>query len=667
MKKIEYVMRIMHANYNTPEKLKGLINFCKKAGVYEVQLVPINAPFEPAFLSKKGIIKRCGELKRIIYTLETNGIEGNLAVVRTLYPLPAPEEENIGFSQPKIGADGTSDKLTPCPLDPVYRDYIRFCYSEYAKTNARSIIVDDDFRYEWVGPGTCFCPLHLSEFNKRFKHNVSRESLVKICCDTTISKIKQDWMDFKRQTLVKFAQELRESVHSINPKIRMGLMLTSTEISLYEGRDFQELVNAFAGNLKPLVRPGQGWYKDEKRTEFLLGLTDTVFQKNKLSDNTEIQAEVDVCPHTCFSKSTAVSLDYQIKANIACNIKKINIWPFSEIDKVDSMHPFADILKHNTKIFNSIAKIIPDNSVMRGVKVLYNLQTGILRDQTKKADMYGPKIPTLLWRFGIPYTFSESKALILSKNSFPLSKKEVKELLSKYNVLIDSNALVKICELGLDKLIGVKPGRVFSSKDSIYEYYVDNVLNGPIIKSLMSNSRRSQVATDMQYNKKEFTILTHIVNSKGKRMVPGIIASHKKNQRIVVLAYPISITSESWLNPARQSQMQSLLAWLCGGVLPAVVKGAYDLCPVVLEDDISGVKIISLINCSTMRWENFDLCIEANLPISKYVVSYVSNSGKIIDVSKRAIRKKEGSLYIKVSEEAGINSCQVRFFRIGIK
>ena len=98
MKTIEYVMRTLHTNYNTPEKLKGMIEFCKKAGIRELQLVPVNLPYEPVFLPRDKIAERRKELVSIIKILNKSGIQGNIGMVRTLMQGNHFEPENcIGF------------------------------------------------------------------------------------------------------------------------------------------------------------------------------------------------------------------------------------------------------------------------------------------------------------------------------------------------------------------------------------------------------------------------------------------------------------------------------------------------------------------------------------------------------------------------------------------
>jgi len=71
---------------------------------------------------------------------------------------------------------------------------------------------------------------------------------------------------------------------------------------------------------------------------------DTVFQVSQLPENTDVQAEVDMFPHSPFEKTPEVGLDYQVKTNLVCNIKKQNVWPFGAWDEVNAEHPYTRFL-----------------------------------------------------------------------------------------------------------------------------------------------------------------------------------------------------------------------------------------------------------------------------------------------------------------------------------
>lgn len=154
-----------------------------------------------------------------------------------------------------------------------------------------------------------------------------------------------------------------------------------------------------------------------------------------------------------------------------------------------------------------------------------------------------------------------------------------------------------------------------------------------------------------------------MMNAKRKPVAPGILVSQKGQQRMAVLAYPFEGDC-FWLDPIKQRQLQGLLAWLAGGTLPALVEGAPDVCPVVLEDAESRTRVISLINCSTMRMEGFILRVEAPLTASRYRVTVVSDSGKVQGVPPARYDRKSGYLVFSMKNTLAVDSFDVRTLRI---
>lgn len=663
MRPVEFVPRIIQGNFNTPEKLKGMIAFCKKAGITQVQLVAVETPYEPAWLPKPQLVRRCRMVRRVIRTLGQHGITGNICVVRTFMPLVGKhDDEPIGFKQLRVDMEGKTSPGCPCPLDPIYQDYIRFFYAQMASTGARELFVDDDFRYERLGTGlTCFCPLHMREFRKRYpKHRATVSSIAAACRDERPTPLKRDWMEFKRVLLIEFARELRETVHSVDPEVRMGLMLTCTEISIFEGRDFTELVQAFAGPHLPLVRPASGCYNDYDRLTFLSGQADTVYQVSQLPRETDAQAEVDMFPHSPFHKTPEVGLDYQVKTNIACNLKKQNIWPFGAWDKVDASHPYTRFLAAKLPDFNAMADAIPDAAVMGGVSLVYSQKVALLKPhRPEQVRMFGPRLPPLLWRLGIAWTFEKGDTVILNKDSFPMPREAVKDLFANRNLLIDIDALLRLRRMGFGKTLGLRSGRVLEIADKVKERLTTSSINGPQAGTELFTWHQGGIVRVLKPVSRAWTVLSHWIDCRKKKSSPAVLARKLEGQRIIVTGYPIASTA---LAEPKRLHLQALLEWLHGGPLPAAVQGAPDISPVVMKDSASRVTVVSLINASTARAEKFTLTIASTRRGVR--VRYLSDTGKLTTVPARCIRRTRNALHVTVPPAAGINPYDVRLFRV---
>ncbi len=645
MKHFELVLRIAQSHFNTPEKVAELIEFCLKSSITEVQLVPIYYPVEPAFMSREQIVARCKQLTGIVAEMDKHNINACIAVLRTFYPTPG-KTENIGFGQPRMDIDGKTHPNTPCPLDEKYLDYITFLYAEYAKTKTKAIIVDDDYRYEFIsglGP-TCFCPLHVEEFNRRNSFGATFEELKKACESETASELKIAWMEFKQQLLVEFAVKLRETVEAVNPDCRVGLMLTCTEIALPDSRNVRQLVEAFAGDKQPLVRPGFGWYNDFKRIEFLQGAADAYLQTTQLPHNTDFQPEVDLYIHTGgFNKAVNTGLDFQIKANLIFNFKKINIWPFGSMDDDLPHHPFLKILQEKHAHFSAFANLIPDDAEITGIYTPFNPKAGYLRKQIKSAlRMYGHDCPVTLWRLGMPFSFKSGDTVFLSKDAFPLSGRELSGYLDNYNVIIDGSALNEIAASDNCGMPDIEIGGIYQPGDCVYEKCLEHPVNGDLAGKTVIPVSWPRMAPVLPG--KSWQPLTEILNNDGKYTGVSACIRESKGRRQAILTG--SLNHGYFLNCWKQEFTQNLISWINGSPLPVIVKNAPDVCPVVLESVKQKVRIISLINASTAPHHGFAVQIPSNRVNPE--ISLISEAGKLLPVPEKNLVRNPDSIAILI-------------------
>lgn len=667
MQSISYVLRISYTHFETPARLENMVKFCKKAGIREVQLVPVNAMGTDGsvFPSRAAIAKKRPLLTRIIRGLAEEDIVGGYCVVRTFMGQAPDGKDRIGFKQGRVDISGQTATLHPCPLDPVYLDYIKYYYAELARTGPATILTDDDFRYEYIGGmgPTCFCPLHIREFKRRYPHKITLASLKTALAGTEPNVVKKDWMEFKRVLLVELANELRLAVHQVDPSIRVGLMLTSTGISVFEGRDQRALIEAFAGSLRPLVRPGQGCYSDTQRTNILAGLADTTYQAGLMPPGTEIQAEVDFWPHSLFNKSAQFGFDYQIKANLAVNIKKINIWPFGQGHIIDENHPFAAFMARTNPVLRRITRAIPDQAETRGIQLVYSQKAAQLRPQTAATVLYGGlnAIPALLWRWGIAHTFKDSSAVILTRDSFPMPRATLLKLLQNRNIFMDGDALTIACRMGFSRQLGVKIDGTLLPGNYFKEYFLPDARNGAAA-GRYTGLRNTGNLVKLAVSGQHWRALTRLVTIQNKIGPLAMAASEQNGRRLAVACFTLRETTYL-LNENKQAQFQALLAWLHNGVLPAVVRDMPDICPILLEDAATKTRVLSLINTSTGCADDFVVELESR-STQACRVTYVDDSGRMKTLPPSAVSHKGKAMRIRISGAAKLHPYQVRFIFI---
>ena len=99
-----------------------------------------------------------------------------------------------------------------------------------------------------------------------------------------------------------------------------------------------------------------------------------------------------------------------------------------------------------------------------------------------------------------------------------------------------------------------------------------------------------------------------------------MLAAEKNGRRMAVCACALG-NNRYWANEIKQAQLQEVLAWLHGGVLPAVVRAAPDVCPVLLEDETVHTRVLSLINASTACADG--VTVEVAAPLKCFLIKCV--------------------------------------------
>jgi len=148
-----------------------------------------------------------------------------------------------------------------CPADPayfaMYSDFVR----RIALAGAKMIMIDDDLRLALHGAAVmgCACPRHMAMFNERAfaagltDHNYTREELAAVLFTGKAVPLRKIWLDLMGDTLRTFAADLRKTVDSVNPAVRLGhcACLSTWDI---DGADSISLAKIFAGTTRPFLR-----------------------------------------------------------------------------------------------------------------------------------------------------------------------------------------------------------------------------------------------------------------------------------------------------------------------------------------------------------------------------------------------------------------------------
>ena len=193
------------------------------------------------------------KLARELRFFETNG-------VATLVWI-----NGFGYGNERTGAGGRrlahSTLLTAfdgrtcgavCPTDPVIRQILAENVRDVAKAGARFILMDDDF-VQSVRPGLgCVCSNHLALVSKAVGRQVTAAD-VRESFTGRPNAVRTAFLDVSGKVATDLARELRREVDAVDPTIGMGICASYTHYDV-EGTDMDELISAFAGKARTLLR-----------------------------------------------------------------------------------------------------------------------------------------------------------------------------------------------------------------------------------------------------------------------------------------------------------------------------------------------------------------------------------------------------------------------------
>ena len=152
--------------------------------------------------------------------------------------------------------DGGGNEYTGicCPASEKFATAIEEVFREVAATEPDIIMLDDDYRFGFhdLDMG-CFCDAHMRLYEKKLGRKVTREELVEGVYAPKPNTIRRLVWEVLGESLVSFAEKVREAVDSVNPNIRVALC---SVMSLWDtdGTDSIRIAKILAGNTKPLLR-----------------------------------------------------------------------------------------------------------------------------------------------------------------------------------------------------------------------------------------------------------------------------------------------------------------------------------------------------------------------------------------------------------------------------
>ncbi len=465
------------------------------------------------------------------------------------------------------GINGEEFEEFVCPTDEAFVRFSCDYIADIARCGVDIIQFDDDFRYSFHGSSpACLCDNHIAMINRMTGKESTREEIAQHVVSGKKNALRDAYLQANGDAFRAFAKQVRKSVDSVNPNIRISLCacLSSWDI---DGTNAQELSGILAGNTQPLLRLiGAPYWAVEQnwgnRLQDVIELErmESAWTRN---ESIEIMAEGDAYPRprTCCPASYLEGFDTAIRASGCTDgILKYGIDYWSNADYETG---YATMHERNRDIYSAIDRAFANKHAC-GVRVYESMQ--------KVADMV---VPTAVNdSINVEYTFFSKAARTLAYNSVPTvyegdgvcgivfdeNARNLPLSALKNGLILDIAAAEILTERGVD--VGV--AHIGKRVNGFCEHFIDTnnyiLINGTPSCELTLKSG-AEVLSDTETASGKYPLSYRYQNADG--------------DRFLVLNFNTRSDRESALkNYERSRQYAEQIPWLNGKTLPAHVYGS---------------------------------------------------------------------------------------------
>jgi hypothetical protein len=591
---VRYLLRLSYPAFETEQRLEQATRFIKAAGVDGVLLFEASYDMDPALLTLAVLRRRFARIREVVARLRPLVAELHVNVMITLGHVDAgcarPERFPFQF---QVDEHGNISRSSACPLDPAFLEYATTLYGMAAECGADVIWVDDDVRF-WGHdvPGlTCFCPHHLRAVGERTGRAWTREELVAALRDDGADPAtRRAWFEVQEAAMSGLARSVERAAHRVDPAAGIGLMTIGTTYHAAEGRRTDRLLRDLAGEGRPLLRPGSGFWHDWSPGAVLDKTEDCVRQISFLGADVHAVAEVENHPYTPFGKSERV-LALELALDVLAGMPELSLNLLESMGGAGPLEPegtdYAGLLRRLRPFLDALARAWAGR-VRRGVGVAASesyARAAPLRGAGLSAWLERRPWEVLLARAGLPIGRpDQGPHWIAGGVACALSEGELHQWL-RDGAVLDPIAAQALHERGWGPRIGLAGVRPLP--DAANEFLTADPLNGPRAGYglLAYNHVPPEQLYTFELEPGRARELSRWVNVDGADLgVAAAVAESADGLRVGYVPYALQAASPALLNIARREQWAALLEWASGTRLPCRVKSGVNLYPLAFLD-----------------------------------------------------------------------------------
>lgn len=365
---------------------------------------------------------------------------------------PHPFQHVVNF------VDGVEMKSTCCPLDKGFQAYIKEQMRVLATHNPSSVLIDDDIGILYRKGKGCACPLHMAEFNRRAKTNMTREELY----EHTQGNSEENkyytklYIDLQADSLLEAVHAMREGLDIVNPEIQ-GMV---SGIYLRNFCEFTDrVVEAFAGKGNPRIcRINNGMYTSSDPRCFSANMYRAARLREYLKGKVDVLlAETDTTPYNRYSTSAAM-----LHAHFAGTILEGATGAKHWITRLSTYEPnsgkaYRKILSEHAGFYEKLVEYTADLKPF-GCKIPISLEQDYGFVPSEEEINRSPWSTCVLERLGFPLHFSNDGEGAVFLDNISVKKfndDQIHEFL-KGTVVLSSGAAAILNKRGFSDHIGVE-------------------------------------------------------------------------------------------------------------------------------------------------------------------------------------------------------------------
>ena len=603
--------------------LPELIRFCHEAHIDEVILSEESYHIATVVQSEAYFHQIADAYCEIVPLLRAEGLIPSMYIKVSMGHYEGYVKEAPSFSH-FVGHDLQEAPVTPCGMDPAWQGYISRICADCARAGFTRMYLDDDFRsdHHFQGRSGCFCPLHVQAASKRCGVPLTPQALRDHVCGNSPEdlRIRQAWMDVNFENQLQTGRMVEAAVHAVDPHVHIGLMCCGDGSSSLQGRDLPKLLQAFAGEGRPMtVRPAGGAYSDVVLDGVCAMYLDTARSLSALPGEKFAVSEIDSYPRTVMSKSVRqTDLHMQRHALTGCEQATLNLFDHFETPFL-YCREYGDMLRKRRAFYDQVSQLRKAR-VTQGMHFLWRWdvsrhidnRNGSVRALYPYSTIADPA--RVMARMGVPVAFGEGDLNFLDGDMVnALDDEESARLLTK-PLMLDMFAAIALCRRGFGRDIGLaNPRRV---DQACYECFDVEAFAGGYPGQYVASYGRN-----VEDERNQPTVFdacegalaaSHLIDCAKKPFAPAAyLYEHRCGARVCTFASAI-VPDRNWLYKCRAGQVRAIIKWLVRGgqtftvsgglnVMPIVLKGAEDTVVALLNPSLDDAAQVHIDACGGMR------------------------------------------------------------------